>query len=45
MFDFHRLKHEGEICLSIHMGYQTQFRTLSLILSVYKYSFTIEWSR
>jgi hypothetical protein len=45
MFNFDRYKHEGEICLSIHIGYQIPYKTLAVILSVYKYSFTIEWSR
>ena len=39
MFDFS--KHDKEIALSFHIGYQTDWKILVINMSVYKYSFTI----
>lgn len=39
MFDF--IKHDKEIALSFHIGYQTDWKILVINLSIYKYSFTI----
>lgn len=39
MFDF--MKHDKEIALSFHVGYQTDCKILIINMSLYKYSFTI----
>jgi hypothetical protein len=39
MFDFS--KHNKEIALSFHIGYQTDFKILVINISIYKYSFMI----
>ena len=39
MFDFS--KHDKEICLSFHIGYQTDCKILVLNISIYKYSLII----
>lgn len=39
MFDFS--KHDNEIALSFHIGYQTSWKILVISMSVYKYSLVI----
>lgn len=39
MFDFH--KHDKEIALSFHIGYQTDCKILVISMSIYKYGFMI----
>jgi hypothetical protein len=41
MFNFY--KHDKEIALSFHIGYQTDCKVLVINISVYKYSLTIGW--
>jgi hypothetical protein len=39
MFDF--MKHDKEIALSFHIGYQTDWKILTINISVYKYCLII----
>ena len=39
MFDF--MKHNKEIALSFHIGYHTDWKVLTINLTVYKYSLII----
>jgi len=40
MFRFR--KHDNDIALAFHIGYDTQFRTLLMCMSFYKYEFTFK---
>ena len=44
MFEFNHFKHQSEICFSFHSGYQIDFNTFLISLSIYKYNLTLEWS-
>ena len=41
MFNFY--KHDKEIALSLHIGYQTDCKILVINMSIYKYSLTIDF--
>jgi hypothetical protein len=42
MFNVETVKHENEIALSFHIGYQPQHKILLIVISFYKYSIQIE---